>query len=206
MDCSTNPTTGVCTGSDCTSGDYVQTCPPGTYSVRTNLVKVSECPLCAAGYWCPNSLSMKKCPNNTNSVAGASDLSECACGPGYECIITKIVHATVVISMTQEQFTPDVQAQYRAAIAAAAGIDASLVSIQGVFSIISPPSGRRLLSHSRGTPWEDRAIEVHTLIHKTSMVELSDLDTHLSQQGLPPSRGVTLTLHEEVVQSFRQEW
>lgn len=206
MDCSINPVTGVCSGPDCVSGDYVETCPDGTYSPRTGLTKSSDCPLCAAGYYCPNSLTMKQCPNNTRSPAGSKDLADCACAPGYECIITKVVHATVVISMSQEQFTPDVQAQYRAAIAAAAGIDVSLVSIQGIFTVSSPPSGRRLLSHRRGTPWDERAISVHTLIHQTHMVELSNLDAHLSDQGLPPHRAVTITLQEEVVQSYRQEW
>jgi hypothetical protein len=206
MDCAVHPTTGVCSGPDCTAGDFVRTCPPGTYSVRTGLKKESDCPQCVAGYWCPNSLSMRQCPNNTLSPAGAKDLSECACAPGYECIITKVVHATVIISMSQEQFTPSVQAQYRAAIAASAGIDVSLVSIQGIFSITTPPTGRRLLSHRRGAPWDARAVEVHTLIRKTTMVDLSDLDTHLSHQGLPPNRGVTMALHEEVLQSYRQEW
>jgi hypothetical protein len=91
-------------------------------------------------------------------------------------------------------------------LAAAAGIDISLVSIQGIFAITTPPTGRRLLSHRRGAPWDARAVEVHTLIHKTTMVDLSDLDTHLSHQGLPPNRGVTMALHEEVLQSYRQEW
>ena len=206
MDCSIHPTTGVCTGPDCMNGDLVQTCPNGTYSTRTGLSKPGDCPLCLAGYWCPNSVTMKPCPNNTRSPAGAQDLSECACAPGYQCVITKVVHAAVVISMSPDQFTPEVQAQYRAAIAASAGIDISLVSIQGFFTVPSPPSGRRLLSHRRGTPWDSRAIEVHTLIHQTHMVELTNLNEHLSNQGLPPHRGVTMTLQEEVVQSYRQEW
>jgi hypothetical protein len=206
MDCSIHPTTGVCSGPDCTDGDLVETCPEGRYSTRRGLTKASDCPLCVAGFWCPDALTMRPCPNNTMSAAGAHDLSECVCAPGYQCIITKVVHASVVIAMSPDQFTPAIQAQYRAAIAAAAGIDVSLVSIQGFFTVSSPPSGRRLLSHRRGTPWESRAIEVHTLIHQTHMVELSNLDTHLNNQGLPPHRGVTMTLKEEVVQSYRQEW
>jgi hypothetical protein len=206
MDCSIHPITGVCTGPDCVGGNYVNTCEAGSYSTKTGLTKASDCPLCPAGYWCPEALTMLPCPNNTRSPAGSNDLGQCACAPGYQCIITKVVHASVVISMSQDQFTPSVQAQYRAAIAAAAGIDISLVSIQGFFSIASPPSGRRLLSHRRGTPWESRAIEVHTLIRQTHMVELTNLDAHLSDQGLPPHRGVTMTLQDEIVQSYRQEW
>jgi hypothetical protein len=106
--------------------------------------------------------------------------------------------------MSQDQFTPSIQAQYRAVIAAAAGIDVSLVPIQGFFSIASPPSGRRLLSHRRGTPWESLAIEVHTLTRRTHMVELMNLNTHLSDQGLPQHSGVTMTLQDEIVQSYRQ--
>ena len=121
--------------------------------------------------------------------------------PGFRCIITKIVHAQIVLSMTATQFTAMLQQKYRAAVAAAAGVDISLVSIQGFFSITSPPSGRRLLSH-RGE-WDPRAVDVHTLIHRSEMVELNHLDMHLSNHGLPASRSVKVSLQEEVVQTFR---
>ena len=204
MDCAI--VNGVCSGQDCEDGDFTTTCPVGTYSTRTGLTKASDCPLCVAGYYCPNPLTMLQCPNNTWSSVGASDLSQCLCVAGYQCILTKVVHAEVVISMSADQFTPSVQAQYRAAIAAAAGIDISLVSIQGVFTVTSPPSGRRLLSHRRGTPWDSKAISIHTLIHQTHMVEFNNLDAHLSNQGLPPHRSVRVTLQDEVVQTYSHPW
>jgi hypothetical protein len=206
MDCSIDPASGVCSGQDCEDGDFTTTCPVGTYSTRTGLVKASDCPLCVAGYYCPNPLTMRQCPNNTWSSVGASDLSQCLCVAGYQCILTKVVHAEVVISMSADQFTPAVQAQYRAAIAAAAGIDISLVSIQGVFTVTSPPSGRRLLSHRRGTPWDSKAISIHTLIHQTHMVEFNNLDAYLGNQGLPPHRSMRVTLQDEVVQTYSHPW
>ena len=199
FDCSVN--SGVCSGPDCAGADSPHTCPPGSYSLNTGLALPTDCPLCLAGSYCPDTVTMIKCPNNTWAAAGSSDLSSCLCAKGFRCVITKIVHAQIVLSMTATQFTTLLQQKYRAAVAAAAGVDISLVSIQGFFSITSPPSGRRLLGH-RGE-WDPRAVDVHTLIHRSEMVELNQLNMHLSNHGLPTSRSVRVSLQEEVVQTFR---
>ena len=193
---------GVCSGPDCTDGDNVHTCPPGSYSLATGLTKSDDCPLCVAGFYCPNPTTQLPCPNNTYAPAGSNDLGSCACAPGFRCIITKIVHAQIVLAMTAAQFNAALQQRYKAAVAAAAGLDISLVQIQGFFSITSPPTGRRLLGHRRGE-WETRAVEVHTLIQRSEMITLKDLDSHLTSQGLPASRSVKVSLQSEVVQTFR---
>jgi hypothetical protein len=121
--------------------------------------------------------------------------------PGYRCIITKVVHVQIVLSMTAAQFSAN-QEHYRAAVAAAAQVDLSMVSIQGWFTVSNPPLGRRLLSHRRGA-WDSRAVEIHTVIHQSHMVRLTDLDSHLKNHGLPRSQSTSLTMHSEVVQTYR---
>ena len=163
-------------------------------------MQANDCPLCIAGFYCPNPTTQRPCPNTTWSVAGSQDLSACTCAPGYQCIITKIVHAQEMLAMTAAQFAA-VQSKYIAAVAAAAGVSIDLVSVQGVFSTNSPPSGRRLLGH-RGE-WNSAAVDVHTLIHVSELKSLANLNVYLRTQGLPPHRGVQVSLHQEVVQTYR---
>lgn len=204
FDCSINAA-GICSGPNCINGNVTQTCPKGSYSTQTKLSNPADCPLCVAGYYCPDTVTMIPCPDNTWSDAGKSDLSDCQCAPGYQCIITKVVHAEVVLQMSIAAFTPDLQAKYLAAIAAAAGVSVNLVSLQSVFSTTVNPTGRRLLGMRRGA-WESSGIEIHTLIHQGHLVQLTDLDTHLTDQGLPAHHSASVTLHDEVVQTFRQAW
>jgi hypothetical protein len=37
-------------------------------------------------------------------------------------------------------------------------------------------------------------------------MELVDLDSHLELQGLPPHHSLSMSLHEEIVQSYRSPW
>jgi len=184
----------------CNANSSLQTCPQGSYSLNTGLLQAADCPLCVAGFYCPNPVTQLACPNNTWSVAGSQDLSACTCAPGYQCIITKVVHAQVMLAMTAAQFAL-VQSKYIAAVAAAAGVSVNLVSVQGVFSTNSPPSGRRLLGHKG--EWNSAAVDVHTLIHVSELRSLSNLNMHLRTQGLEPHRGVQVSLHSEVVQTYR---
>ena len=193
-------TAGVCSGGMCNANNSLQTCPRGSYSLSTGLMQAADCPLCVAGFYCPNPTTQLACPNNTWSVAGSQDLSACTCAPGYQCVITKIVHAQVMLAMTVAQFQA-VQSKYIAAVAAAAGVSVNLVSVQGVFSTYSPPSGRRLLGHKG--EWNSAAVDVHTLIHVSELRSLSNLNMHLRTQGLGPHRGVQVSLHQEIVQTYR---
>jgi hypothetical protein len=172
-------------------------CPLGSFSPATKLVMVSECPLCAENYYCPNTTAQLKCPANTVSLPGAHDLSECTCTPGYRCIIAKVVHAEIVLQMTEAQFTDIVRAKYIAAIALAPGVDISKVTIVSVQQVSLAGSLRRLLG--LGT----QALEVHTSIYEAPTESLSDLNGHLTRQGLPSYHDVRIFVQNEVVDSVR---
>jgi hypothetical protein len=190
---------------DCPAGYYcpgvnVRTmCPLGSFSPVTKLVKASECLLCADNYYCPNTTAQLKCPANTVSRAGSHDLSECTCTPGYRCIIAKVVHAEIVLQMTEAQFTDEVRVKYIAAIALAAGVDISKVTIVSVQQVSLVGSGnlRRLLG--LGT----QALEVHTSIYEAPTDGLSDLNGHLTRQGLPSYHEVRISVQNEVIDSVR---
>ena len=208
--CTIDPETGICYGPDCeadpVNGYGIKTCPTGSYSPYPGLKTSTDCPLCYANFYCPNPLTLVPCPNNTYSNEGSSDLSDCTCAPGYRCIITKVVHAQVVLQMSASTFasSPTLQQQYINAIATAAGVSPSLVSIQGYFTVNNPSSRRRMLSYRRNkTPWNNAAVDVHTLIRIEELTDLHDLNLHLAKQGLPPHLGVRVSLHHEVVQSYR---
>ena len=199
--CSFNTDTGLCTGAGCDTRQGPYTCPAGTYSIDEYLFEAQQCPLCQAGFYCPNPLQQLPCPNNTWAPQGSQDLSNCACAPGYRCIITKVVHAEVVLNMLQSQFNGNTEQLYKAAVAAAAGVPVSQVSIQGVFSVTTPPSGRRLLAQ-RKRRWSDVAVEVHTIIRMDRLADLATLNTQLKKRGIPPHRGVRVSLHQEVVEAL----
>ena len=156
--------------------------------------------LCSANYYCPNSTAQLKCPDNTVSEAGSSDLGQCTCMPGYRCIIAKVVHAEIVLQLTAEQFTETLRAKYIAAIALSAGVDVSKVTIVSV-QTVSLPGGstglRRLLNFGV------QALEVHTSIYEAPTERLSDLNGHLNRQGLPSYHEVRISVHNEVVDSVR---
>ena len=202
--CSVNSNTGVCTGPLCDASANMQTCPPGSYSPFTGLDHAADCPLCVNGFYCPNPLTQILCPNNTWAAPGASDLSQCLCMPGYRCIITKIVHAQIILNMQYADFSGSsvLQQRYIAAVAAAAGVSVSQVSIQGIFTYTAPPGGRRLLAYGRRVNnWN--AVDIHTLIRIPELCDLANLNEHLKIHGLPTHRGVSVSLHNEVIQTYR---
>jgi hypothetical protein len=192
---------------DCPAGFYCQgknsrvSCPLGTYSMAKKLVKAADCPLCAANYYCPNSTAQLACPSNTVSLAGSSDLGECTCMPGYRCVIVKVVHAEIVLQLTEAQFTNAMREKYIAAIALSAGVDVSKVKIVSIQQISLPGSSRlrRLLNLNSGA----QALEVHTSVYEAPTDGLSDLNGHLNRQGLPSYHEARISVHNEVVDSVR---
>jgi hypothetical protein len=190
---------------NCTAGYYCPgkdsrvSCPLGTFSVATKLVKPADCPLCAADYYCPNSTSQLPCPDNTVSEAGSSDLGQCSCMPGYRCIIAKVVHAEIVLQLTEAQFTDVVRVKYIAAIALSAGVDISKVTIVSVQQVSLPGNTRRRRLLNFGV----QALEVHTSIYEAPTDGLSDLNGHLNRQGLPSYQEARIFVHNEVVDSVR---
>jgi len=183
----------------CPGANVRTMCPLGTFSPATKLFQASDCPLCSENYFCPNTTTQLRCPDNTVSVAGSHDLSECTCTPGYRCIIAKVVHAEIVLQMTEAQFTEAVRAKYIAAIALSAGVDISKVTIVSVqqVSLTAATGLRRLLTFG------EQALEVHTSIYEAPTDGLSDLNGHLNRQGLPSYHEVRIFVHNEVVDSVR---
>jgi hypothetical protein len=181
-------------------GEFVRTmCPLGSFSPASKLVKASDCPLCSENYFCPNTTTQYKCPDNTVSFPGSHDLSQCTCTPGYRCIIAKVVHAEIVLQMTEAQFTEAVRTKYIAAIALSAGVDISKVTIVSVQQVsLTGASGlRRLLTFG------EQALEVHTSIYEAPTDGLTDLNGHLNRQGLPSYHEIRIFVHNEVVDSVR---
>jgi hypothetical protein len=109
------------------------------------------------------------------------------------------VHAEIVLTMTEAQFTDAMRAKYIAAIALSAGVDVSKVTIISVQQVTVPAATglRRLLN--AGT----QALEIHTSIYEAPTESLSDLNGHLNRQGLPSYNEVRIFVHNEVVDTVR---
>lgn len=150
-------------------------CQPGTYSLIVG--RSSNCPLCDPNFYCRTSTIKDVCPLHTTSSAGSYSRVNCLCDPGYQCTYYKQIQAIVTLNATVWEFNNDingVRTAFIAAMAAAAGVHPSFVTINEVMA-----QGRRrrnLLSLS-----EDgrETIDVHASI--TGAVKLRDLDKHLNR-------------------------
>ena len=180
----------------CTGGAERQMCPLGSYSLLTGVGAVVDCAQCPSGFFCPNTTGKVQCPDNTMSSAGSSDLGECLCAPGYSCMMATVVHAEIRLLIASSDFTVDMQARYIEAIALAAGVSVDKVRIVSIAEV-TIGTGRRLLNF--GT----NAVEVHTSIYNSRRNGVSDLNAHLQRNGLPAHRGIRITIHKEVISSFR---
>ena len=133
----------------CASGAYAPpgasacvACVGGTYSNAS-----ISCPACPPGtYSHARAPTCTPCPPHTSSPApGTASLLGCACEGGYYCLFTKRISVTVTLHNTSlADFTPAVQASLIAAVAAAAGVPPSGVSIVAA----TQQQGRRGLPHA----------------------------------------------------------
>lgn len=136
------------------AGQYAP-CPLGTYSAAVGLQSVVDCPFCPANSFCQTSGDIEACPAHTTSIPGSVSKLSCKCNPGWICTYTKGVRVNVTLPLTQAQFAL-VRDQFLQAIAAAAGVDVSQVSIVGMFQLASPAQNqtrRRALADDAGTGW-----------------------------------------------------
>ena len=181
----------------CTGGDAMQMCPLGSYSLLQGVSALADCAKCAAGFFCPNTTGRVQCPDNTMSAVGSSDLGECLCAPGYSCMMAMVVHAEILLPIVRTEFTPEMQARYIAAIALSAGVSADKVRIVSISDAITGTGNRRLLG------FNPNAVEIHTSIYDSRSERISDLNAHLQRHGLPAHRGIRVSIHKEVISSFK---
>jgi hypothetical protein len=121
-------------------------CLPGTYSLDVG--RTSNCPICAADFYCRTSTLKQACPTNTKAPAGSYSILNCACNPGFQCTYYKQIQAIVTLNTTLYDFNNNVgeiQAAFLQAMAAAANVSSSQVVINGVVDAPTPPSGSRRL-------------------------------------------------------------
>jgi hypothetical protein len=115
---------------------------------------------CKSNYYGPGT-TCSPCPANTISEAGnTSSLLNCRCVAGFVCTYTKRIEATVHISnMTLADFTANYQDAFLAAIARAAGVDVSKVTL------VIAKSGRRLLSRWPGASMAPQELTIKFYVH-----------------------------------------
>lgn len=197
----------------CPGGALRVLCPSGSYSIASNLVSEDQCQICPINYYCPNSTMQLPCPANTLSAVGGSDLGDCKCAPGFKCELTKVVHAEVILPFTITTFTPELQLAYKEAVALAAGVNVSHVTIIAVSEVQYTPGGgrRRMLSVNvadKPSQYDKykalrHGLEIHTSIYNTVRSDVANLNEHLNKKGLPQHEGVRVTLHKEVITSYK---
>jgi hypothetical protein len=191
---------GQCTvcpaGYYCVGGAARQMCPLGSYSLLLGVGAVADCAQCPSGFFCPNTTGKEQCPANTMSSASSSDLGECLCAPGYSCMMVMVVHVEIRLLIVRTAFTEEMQQRYIAAIAVAAGVAVDKVRIVSI-SDVTIGGGRRLLGTNAN------AVEVHTSIYDSRREGVPDLNAHLLRNGLPAHRGIRVSIHKEVISSFK---
>jgi len=138
------PSSGTSACTPCT------VCDQAVSKACTNTID-TQC-ACNANFYLANPNSLVKCspcPANTYSLANnvETTVMACRCNPGFTCTYTKTITGTLRLALTQAAFTPSVQQSLIEAIARAAGVDPSRVTITKVTQIFG--GGRRLLAESK---------------------------------------------------------
>lgn len=143
---STNITTPTCpAGSYCPAGNTgAVPCARGTFA-STGSRAVACTDACPANSFCPaGAASPTPCPANTASTVNAWSIYNCTCNTGYACVYTALTRLTVRVPVSVQTWlaNPALQAALVNAIAAAAGVDPSKVTVKGRAPVLG---GRRLL-------------------------------------------------------------
>jgi len=148
-------------------------CVPGTFSLQVG--RTTNCPLCDANFYCRTSTTKDVCPLHTTSSAGSYSRVNCICDIGFQCTYYREIQAIVTLNATLWEFQNDyngVRTAFISAMAAAAGVQPSQVTINDVFA---KTVRRRLLADQK----EGGKIDVHASI--IGSVQLRDLDKHLDR-------------------------
>ena len=120
-----NTRTGSYLSSDC------ETCPPGTHTTAGHTQQCWPCPM---NHVCENSTVSVPCPTHTTAPEGSSSMLNCVCLAGYECEYTKEITLHIAFNSTEQslsmiQSSPALLGQLLDQVAAACGVDASLVTL-----------------------------------------------------------------------------
>jgi hypothetical protein len=123
---------------------------------------------------------------HTTSLAGAYSRINCKCDPGYQCLYYKQIQAVVTLNVTLAEFnanTNNVKNNFLSAMAAAAKVSVSHVTINGVVSrsrrrnLLSVTTKEGLEAHKNAKATE-HGIEVHATV--MGAVRLHDLEKQLA--------------------------
>jgi hypothetical protein len=172
------------------AGQYAP-CPLGTYSAATGLQSVTDCPFCPANSFCQTSGDIEACPDHTSSIPGSVSKLSCLCNPGWVCTYTRGVRVNVTLPLTTSQFAL-VRDQFLQAIAIAAGVDVSQVSIVGLV-LLGPPgqsqnqTRRRALWDSAPYTPVDEYLLVSTHVHGIERLPAHRIKRRLRIHGLRAS-------------------
>jgi hypothetical protein len=107
-----------------------------------------------------------------------------------------VVHAEILLPIVRTEFTFEMQQRYIMAIALAAGVPAEKVRIVSISEAVAG-NRRRLLGLG------PNAVDVHTSIYDSRRGSVDNLNVHLRRHGLPAHMGMRVSIHKEVVSSFR---
>ena len=166
----------------CEGGGRYAFCPLGTFSMSTGLQSVTDCPVCPANSFCQTSSDIEACPPHTSSVSGSVSKLSCRCNPGYTCTYTKAVRVNITLPLTQAQFEL-VRAQFLQAVADAAGVLVSQVSVIGL-SLLTPQNATR-----RRILWDGPAdVEIETHVDGVELVQPQRIRQRLLLHGLHARR------------------
>lgn len=121
---------------ECAPGTYQDTyatsacaaCAQGQYSTLWALAEA--CPLCDAGSYCPTPTERYACPSGTDSEPGISDLSQCTCANGNQCVfLRQLLIRLTLYNTTRLDLTPGFRTRFEHAMALSTGTNDEDVQI-----------------------------------------------------------------------------
>jgi hypothetical protein len=171
----------------------------------TGLINDTTTCACNPGFYLsdPNSNNSQcsACPLYTTSAANNTDTTvlSCTCLAGYTCKYTKRIQGLIKLNMTLSDFNSNAQSALIQAIAQAAGVDVSQVSI---VSISSGSSNRRLL----GTLAEENTLTVIVRINDSQNAHIRKMSKFSVVAHENPSASSSSESTEKEEQGESSSW
>jgi hypothetical protein len=119
IDCVNDTAYSCQLGHYCVNGSAIA-CPENTYGPNTGSYAITGCLFC---------------PPNSHSLPASISVYDCRCNPGFYCLYTKRITATVYLNVTQDEFNNNVgnvRTNFINALALAAGVNPGQVNIINV--------------------------------------------------------------------------